>query len=140
MSDADEMRELLTYANYRKVGDALGVSKTAVSQWSRGKDVTPFRVRQVRDLLRPETRRSAAPSMTRRLLAGIMALESAAKLTDADLARAMKAAEAFEALALEADARLAEQLAQSQHTPDAPTGGLNGAPTGGSLGSKRRTP
>lgn len=53
MTDAEEMQQLLTYANLAKVAAALRVSRNAVSQWARGNDVTPYRVRQVRDLLRP---------------------------------------------------------------------------------------
>lgn len=70
------MAELLTYANYAKVGKALNVSRNAVRQWARGKDVTPYRVRQVRDLLRPSTQQDTAPpEWARRLLTGVMALE-----------------------------------------------------------------
>jgi transcriptional regulator with XRE-family HTH domain len=61
VTEVEEMVDLLRYANYRKVADALRVSKTAVSNWARGRDVNPLRVRQVRDLLRPETAREAAP-------------------------------------------------------------------------------
>jgi predicted AAA+ superfamily ATPase len=48
----DQMQDLLRYANYRKVGDALGVTKEAVSAWARGQNVTPYRVTQVRELMR----------------------------------------------------------------------------------------
>lgn len=73
MADADEMRDLLTYAAYNKVAAALNVSRNTVSLWARGVNVSPYRLRQVRDLLRPETARNAtAPSwavaMEQRLL------------------------------------------------------------------------
>lgn len=69
MTDAEQMVELLTYANYAKVGAALGVSRNAVSEWARGNDVTPYRVRQVRDLLRPPSASDGSePQWARALL------------------------------------------------------------------------
>ena len=63
------MRELLAYAAYHKVAAALGVSRTSVSQWAKGRDVTPYRVRQVRDLLRPpEPQDETEPQWARALL------------------------------------------------------------------------
>jgi hypothetical protein len=69
VTDAEQMIELLTYANYAKVAAALNVSRNAVSAWSRGRDVTPYRVRQVRDLLRPPSARDETePQWARALL------------------------------------------------------------------------
>lgn len=48
------MGELLQYANLAKVASALNVSRQSVADWARGKNVTPFRLRQVEDLLRPQ--------------------------------------------------------------------------------------
>lgn len=50
-SIADRMQELLAFANYSKVARALDVSKSAVSDWANGRDVTPFRLEQVERLL-----------------------------------------------------------------------------------------
>jgi len=87
VSDADEMQNLLTYANYKKVGDALGVTKTTVSNWAHGINVSPHRLLQVRDLLRPETAREAAP-IEGRLLASHLALERKLRITPVELAAA----------------------------------------------------
>lgn len=87
MSDAAEMQDLLAYASYAKVGKALGVSRNAVSLWARGKDVTPYRLNQVRQLLRPEEI-AAPPAWAERLLAGVVALETKAGVSDAERDRA----------------------------------------------------
>jgi transcriptional regulator with XRE-family HTH domain len=68
--DIREMKRLLQYASNRKVGDALGVSRATVSQWSRGKDVSPARVLQVRELMLQTVgrrKRAAAPDLPGRL-------------------------------------------------------------------------
>jgi hypothetical protein len=46
-----EMQELLAYANYSKIGKALGVGRGAVAEWAKGRNVTPYRVHQVWQLL-----------------------------------------------------------------------------------------
>ena len=56
------MIELLRYANRTKVAAALGVSPQSTSQWAKGRDVTPFRLRQVEDLLRPQRAGEADPT------------------------------------------------------------------------------
>lgn len=86
----------------------------------------------------PETQRSAAPSMTRRLLAGVMALERNAQITEAEIARGLEAAEAFERLAQEVDRHAAELLEQSQRKSSGRAGGLGGGQSGASPGSSRR--
>jgi transcriptional regulator with XRE-family HTH domain len=139
VTDADEMRELLTYANLAKVGKALGVSRNTVSEWANGHNVSPMRVRQVRDLLRPpQPQGSALPVMVKRLLAGMMALERERGISDAALSQAMTDAEAMEQLALAADARLAERLAPSRRIRSEPSGGRAGGRSDVSLGSKRQ--
>lgn len=60
-ADVAEMKRLLKYANYQKVGTALGVSRTAVSEWARGNDVSPKRVEQVRALLSESLGRRKSP-------------------------------------------------------------------------------
>lgn len=54
VTEAERMGELLQYANLAKVASALNVSRQSVADWARGKNVTPFRLRQVEDLLRPQ--------------------------------------------------------------------------------------
>lgn len=86
MADADAMIDLMRYASQAKVAVALGVSKTTTGDWAKGRGVTPFRLRQVRDLLRPETV-DAPPMWVERLLAGMMMLEDRADVSDVELAR-----------------------------------------------------
>ena len=56
------MTALLRYANFRKVGDALGVTRQTVSRWARGDAITPYQERRLRELLDEET---AAPEWER---------------------------------------------------------------------------
>lgn len=50
-SEREEMQRLLRYANYAKVGAALGVERATVARWAAGKNVTLGRLEQVRALL-----------------------------------------------------------------------------------------
>ena len=79
------MVELLRYANFSKVATALQVSRSAAARWSQGKDVTPQRLRQVEDLLRPAGP-DDLPEWTKRLLTGMFALERRAGITERELA------------------------------------------------------
>lgn len=133
------MVSLLTYANLAKVGQALGVSRNAVSNWSRGQDVTPYRLQQVRNLLRPPEPQSATEAMLRRMLAGVLALEAKVDVSPGELAQATTAAETFERLAVEADRRVARRLGASQRTPGEQGGGRAGGPAVGSPSSKRQS-
>jgi transcriptional regulator with XRE-family HTH domain len=109
VSDADEMVELLRYASRAKVATALGVSRTTTGQWARGKDVTPYRLRQVRDLLRPPEPEPPAPAWVERLLAGLMLLEQRENVSADELAAA--------------EARAAIYLAANTRTRPRPRGG-----------------
>ena len=60
-SDADRARSLLAYANYAKVAGALLVSRATVADWAKGKSVTPYRLRQLEQLLRPDLDIAKAP-------------------------------------------------------------------------------
>lgn len=121
VTDAEQMVELLTYASFAKVGAALGVSRNAVSRWSRGLDVTPYRLSQVQQLLRPESESDGRDiTMIRRLLAGVMALEDRGGISPEALEQAQTKAATFERLALEADRRAAERLGQSRRTRSRP--------------------
>lgn len=56
------MIELLRYANRTKVAAALKVSPQTTNQWAKGRDVTPFRLHQVEDLLRPQRANEVDPT------------------------------------------------------------------------------
>ena len=60
-SDAERAVALLRYANYAKVGEALLVSRAAVADWAKGKGVTPYRIRQLEQLLRPDLQIDETP-------------------------------------------------------------------------------
>lgn len=62
MTDAERMVDLLRYANLSKVAKALGVTKTTTSDWSHGRGVNPLRLRQVEDLLRPQSASMPPPT------------------------------------------------------------------------------
>lgn len=87
----------------------------------------------------PETQEAAAPSMTRRLLAGVIALERQADISPDELASAQELAAAIEA-GMEADARIAAELEASRRKSSARTSGRGGGRSAGSQGNKRRTP
>lgn len=88
MPEFEEMVDLLRYANYSRVAKALNVSKNAVSEWAHGRDVSPYRVRQVRDLLRPPQPEPQPPEWAERLLAGVMVLERKGEVTAGELDQA----------------------------------------------------
>lgn len=68
-TEGDRARTLLTYANYAKVAGALHVSRAAVADWAKGMSVTPYRLHQLEQLLRPDlqTQKEAAPPWAERL-------------------------------------------------------------------------
>lgn len=47
---AERMAALLRYANYQKVGDALGVGRAAVQKWAKGRNVGAYQLQQVERL------------------------------------------------------------------------------------------
>lgn len=113
-------------------------TRQTLKRW-RETGIPVDRVEDVMDALRdvlPEITKEAAP-ITRRLLAGVIALEAKAQISPAELASAQDEAAAIEA-ALEADARIAAELEASRRTPDAQGVGRGGARGGASLGSKRQ--
>ncbi len=56
-----EMRSLLRYASFAEVGRALDLSRNAVSDWWNGHSITPWRLRQVRELMQRSEHEEAAP-------------------------------------------------------------------------------
>ena len=111
------MKRLLTYANYQKVANALKVSRASVSEWSRGIDVTPYRLDEVRALMQsvvgrrrkapPAEADGAAPEWAGRLERMIEAIAVASGIPRASL----KEVEALEQYVLE--------LERLQQLPDA---------------------
>jgi len=80
VGDAERMRELLRYANYAKVAAAIGVTRAAVAEWAKGRDVSPYRLHQVEELLTPGQHESApawaealADRAVDRILSGVLA-------------------------------------------------------------------
>lgn len=116
------------------------VSERTVARWKTGVPPTRDDLKAIQALLFPEMTEGAAPSVTRRLLAGVIALENRSNISDSERAAAMAAAEGYEALALEADSRLAERIEQSQHKHVALPGGPSVSPADESQGSRRRKP
>lgn len=49
--DAQRMVDALRYANYQSVGTAIGVTRSAVARWAKGRQVTPWNLSQVERLL-----------------------------------------------------------------------------------------
>lgn len=125
------LQEALTANNYP-------VSRSTVDRWKAGAQPTREDIRAIRDLLFPEDAKEAAPSVTRRLLAGVMALEKNARISDVELADAIRDAAAWERESLEADARLAERLARSPRKRAARAGDPTGGQVDGSPSSRRR--
>lgn len=101
VTDTERMVDLLTYANRAKVADALRVSRASVSRWAKGKDVTPYRVRQVEQLLRPERPAAGVPTWAVRLLEGMFAVERRSGITGGELAEAEAQVAAYLAVALQ---------------------------------------
>lgn len=134
-SDADRARSLLAYANYAKVAAALLVSRATVADWAKGKSVTPYRLRQLEQLLRPdlEIAKAPPPDWARALQQRVDAIYESQKVIEAlvdpeRLAWAERIAEVIRA----------ESRRQSAEASDGPpgTGAQGGAgPTGPRLGS-----
>lgn len=78
-SDSDRARALLAYANYAKVANALLVSRAAVAEWAKGRSVTPYRLRQLEQLLRPDlqTQKDAPPEWAGRIEGLVRAIAAA---------------------------------------------------------------
>lgn len=72
-SDAERARSLLAYANYAKVAAALLVSRATVADWAKGRSVTPYRLRQLEQLLRPDLQveKDAPPEWVERMVSEI---------------------------------------------------------------------
>lgn len=132
------IHEVLHWANRRAVAEEVTrrgyrLSGETLNRWVREEKEFPATVeRIVFELFGLDTQKEAAPSLTRRLLVGIRALEQKAGVTAEELALAEAA--------LEMDQAIARDLA----TPEQPRGGRKadraGGQSGASLGSKRSTP
>lgn len=62
-TDAERMVIALRFANYTRVSEALGVTRSAVARWAKGRQVTPWNLSQVEALL--ERKEEAAPDWER---------------------------------------------------------------------------
>lgn len=121
-TDAERARTLLTYTNYQKVADALHVSRAAVADWAKGRSVTPYRVRQLEQLLRPDLQleETAPPEWARRLQAEMV-------LQVAGLIRAVAPTERLSAIDVMAR-QLQDVVEERQRQADAPSGQEDPAP------------
>ena len=119
--DREEMQQLLAYANFSKVAEAVGVKRAAVSQWARGKHVTPARLEQVRELL--GTTKESRPSDVERRLEGIESLlDVIARATPGiDVKRVAEIRRERDAL-LRSQSRDGERQSGDQRPPGTPAG------------------
>lgn len=114
-------------------------NRMTLKRW-RENGIPADRLEEVIETLRailPGTEKEAAPSMTGRLVAGVIALERKAGVTPAELAAAQAEAATLEAAA-EVDARLVAELEASQRKPSEQEQGRAGGQSGGSPSSKRQ--
>jgi hypothetical protein len=74
--DAKRMMDALRYANFQSVGTALGVSRSAVQKWAAGRQVTPWNLSQVEQLL-GHAKEAARPEWAERLIEDVAALREA---------------------------------------------------------------
>ena len=117
------------------------LSGTALSYW-RKKGIPLEHVQRMIEELRallPDTEKEAAPSMTRRLLAGVIALEKKAGVSEDELSAAQNAAAAAEE-ALRVDRLAAAELEASRRKASERKQGQGGGQSAGSPGSTRRKP
>lgn len=144
--DPDAQTRLLEPLSTKWIENKAGCSRDTVAAWRRGrmprKDHWENFVAAYtawRDGLPEIQNEEAAPSLTRRLLAGVIALERRAGVTAEELSAAQGSVVEIEA-ALEADARIAAELEASQRRSSGRAGGQAAAQSDGSQGSKRRKP
>jgi transcriptional regulator with XRE-family HTH domain len=80
--------ELLRYRNFSKVGRAVGVTRGQVAKWAQGKELTPYRLLQLEELLGRNEKNAPPPIGTERILTGVIALERRAEIKPEELAAA----------------------------------------------------
>lgn len=130
-----------------QVAEAMKVAPITLSRWLNGHSDPSFEKLDAlaHALGRPlilafGTSNEPAPSMTRRVLAGVLALEGKAGISQTDVAAALQEAERLEALALEADALLAGAVAPPRRRRGGQPPGQGGGRAAGLLGSTRQKP
>jgi hypothetical protein len=131
--EAKALAAALTEAGY-------SVSERTVQRWKAGQTrPKPQDIRAIRDLVGASeaNERAASPSMTRRLLAGVIALETAAGITPEALAAAQQEATGFEERALDVDRRVAAELTETQRKAAERKAGQVGGQSAVLPGSKR---
>lgn len=126
----DGLLEALNEAGYR-------VGKRTINRWKKEGSATAEDIRAIQQILFPNMEKEAAPSVTRRLLTGIIALEQRAHISDAELAAAAKKAEVLEARAQAVDARLGRTLVPPPRKRAAPPQPPDDGRADGSPSSKR---
>lgn len=119
MTDGERAQALLTYANYAKVGEALRVSRASVAEWAKGRSVTPYRLRQLEQLLRPdiETEEARPPQWAAGLEARLVTAIGAALTAGAD-GNAAELLQAFEDRYASLLAALQQQLSVPGRDPE----------------------
>lgn len=140
-----EVHDLLRWANRSEVAREITrrgyrVSVETLNRWHRDRKEVPAVVeRIVFELFGvSETQKEAAPSMTKRLLAGLIALETRAGISPDELASAEEEAAALLVLEAGVDIQLAAELEAAQRTPDERGRGRAGGRADVSPGSKRQ--
>lgn len=87
--DAARMVRALRFANYTRVGESLGVTRSAVARWAKGRQVTPWNLQQVEQLL-GEQKEAPRPDWAEELLVGIAAIRQSQEASS-DLLAALAA-------------------------------------------------
>lgn len=118
----------------------LGGNRMTLHRWRKG-GIPADRLEDVYEAVRsivPEAAKEAAPSvLTRRLLAGVRALEKRAEITPEELAVAQREAAELESELLEIDREIVADAGVPGRQPASRTKGQAGGRLGGSQGSKR---
>jgi transcriptional regulator with XRE-family HTH domain len=127
-----------------QVAEAVNVSPITLSRWLNGHSDPSFEKLDAlahalgRPLVLTFGTRETPASLTRRVLAGVIALEGKAGVSQTDLSAALQEAERLEALALEADALLAGAVTPPRRKRGGQSRGRAGGQSAGSPGSKRQ--
>ena len=66
-ADAERMVTALRFANYSRIAEELGVTRSAVARWAKGRQVTPWNLSQVEGLL-GQREEAAPPEWAERLM------------------------------------------------------------------------
>lgn len=129
-----------------EAAEAIDVSPVTLSRWLNGHADPSFAKLDAlahalgRPIVLSFGTQAEPASLTRRVLAGVIALEGHAGISATDLSAAMQEAERFEALAQEMDAEIADDVAPPPRRGGGRKEDQGGGQSAGSPGSRRRTP